>query len=208
LSKRKGLPIGLLGISEESIPKGKKGWCYFPLGKFDPEIGRNKWIKQKILAIEDIRDKRDVIVADEQGGCKEHTPVELSYQSRSGPYQRVTEDFPLPITAGIKPLLWKTVTATAAGNTPILTPVSGKKIRVHWFGLSNKHGADADVGLRFGGDGDIIHRYLLPASGGNVMANLLDACWQGDLDDVLYAYLAAAYATGIIFNIGYSEHII
>jgi len=198
--------VGMLGWSAEAISNGKWGYCWFPVGpKDDRYVGGRAWLRARVQAIEDVRESRDVILATEQQGVKEHTPVELSYEKAVGGFQRVTENFPLPVTMGSRAITYTTVKATAAGNTALVTPTSGKKVRVHWYSISNKQAAVVDVGMRFGTSGDIKHRYALAAEGGNVTANLTDAPWEGSVDEVLYAYLTAAYATGVYFTIGYTE---
>lgn len=198
--------LGMLGWSTEAISQGKWGFCWFPVGPKDEKYAHGRvWLRVKVLATEVVREKRDVIVADEQNGVKEHTPVELSYEKALGGFQRVTENYPLPVTAGSKAVTHVPLTATAAGNTLIATPSIGKKIRVHWYSISNDHNVTATVGMRFGSSGTIKHEYALAADGGNVIANLLDSNWEGAVDESLYAWLSAAYANGVYFNIGYSE---
>ncbi len=199
------LPVGLVGISCETIDNKKKGWCWFPVGEYDPKLRRVSWIRCEVTAIEDIRANRDVIIANDQEGCKEHTPVELSYQSRAGPYQRVTEDYPLPTTMGSKAITYADpVVCTALNYTTLIeAPGSGYRIRVHYFSISNAHAAAVTVGMRFG-TGNVKHRHTLAATGGNVNANLTDCCWEGGNNEALDAWLLAAYAGGVVFNIGYS----
>ena len=89
---------GMLGISVTAIEKGKHGYCLFPVGELHSGYaGGRVWEKVRIHTIEPVREKRDVIVADEQGGVKEHTPVEISYQDRTDAYQRVTLNNPFPV---------------------------------------------------------------------------------------------------------------
>lgn len=94
--------MGMLGMSLENITKGSRGFVMLPLGPRDLTMaGGRKWVKIKVTAMEDVREFRDVIVGNDQGEVKEHTPVELSYEKSpqgSGSYQRVGEDFPLPVT--------------------------------------------------------------------------------------------------------------
>ena len=201
------ITVGMQGISAESIASGKRGFCWFPIGKPDAAYhGGKAWVRVQIHAIEDIREQRDVIVADDQGGVKEHTPVELSYQSREGPYQRVTEDSPLPVTAASKAITHVTVVVPA--SLEIVKPSSSAvRIRVHYFAYSNPNAVIADVGMRFTASGDIAHRHHLPASGGNVNANLIDANWQGGDGETLYAAseIVAQPAVGVYVTIGYTE---
>ena len=198
--------MGMLGMSIDEIMMGKQGYVKLPLGVRDStKWGGRKWVRVKVTAMEDVRANRDIIVGNEQGDVKEHTPVELSYEKSEGGYQRAGEDHPLPVTAGTKPIPYARITATAIGNTVIATPSIGKKIKVHYYMISNAHAANADVGMRFGTDGDIKHNCLLAASGGNINANLIDSSWAGAVDEPLYAYLVAAYAGGVYFTVGYTE---
>ena len=97
------LKVGMLGLSIDAIDQGKWGYVYLPLGNRDTTFaGGRVWIRIKVRVIESVRAERDIIVANDQGEVKEHTPVELSYQTVTGitigSYQRVTEAYPLPIT--------------------------------------------------------------------------------------------------------------
>lgn len=189
------VPIGTLGISMEDIPQGNIGEAYFP--------SLNK--RMRIYAIEYIRKHRDIIIVGANNSAKEHSPVEISYETVTGRWQRVTEQYPLPTTMGTKAILYVTKLVTEAGNTLLVeAPGAGYKIRVHYFSYSNKHTASVDVAMRFGSSGDLKHRHVLAADGGNVNANLTDCCWEGGENEALYAYLAATYANGVIFNVGYT----
>lgn len=200
------LSIGLTGVSLEAISQDDWGYCKFPVGPKDERFkGGRVWVPVKVVAIEPVRERREVTVYDDQKGIKEATPVELSYELAEGGYQRAGEDHPLPVTAGSKVVNYVTKEATTSGNTAIVAPSNGKKIRVHYFSISNKHTVLADVGMRFGTSGTITHKFGLAAGGGTVTANLLDACWEGAVDETLYAYLAAAYANGVYFTVGYTE---
>lgn len=204
--KHAPLKVGMLGLSVDTINQGEWGYVYLPLGPRDATVaGGREWVRFKVRALEAIRAERDIIVANAQGDIKEHTPVELSYEKSEGGFQRVTEDFPLPTTAGSKAITYVTVEATASGNTALVTPTSGKKVRVHYFSYSNKDGVVADVGMRFGSTGDIKHRFVLAASGGSMNANLVDANWEGSIGESLYAYLDEAHTDPIYVTVGYSE---
>ncbi len=199
--------IGMMGFSLEDVTKGTKGYVNMPLGARDStKWGGRRWVRVKLTAMEDVRANRDIIIGNNQGEFKEHTPVELSYGKSEGTgYQRVTEDYPLPVTTSSRSMLIKSVTATDSGDTTIVSPSAGNKIRVHYFSFSNAHGALATVGLKFGTGGDVIHRFALPASGGAANGNFVDATCEGIIDQVLYVNLAAAYASGVYVTIVYSE---
>lgn len=187
--------IGTIGLSLEDIPVGCMGEAYFPT------LG----IRTRVYAVEYIRKNRDIIIVGANNAAKEHSPVEISYETVAGIWQRVTETHPLPTTMGSKAVMYKTILATKGGNTEIVKPSSGKKVRVHYFCYSNRHTTNVDVGMRFGEDGDIQHRALLAPDGGTVNANLTDACWEGGKNETLYAYLSADYSEGVYFTVGYTE---
>jgi len=193
LSEEK-VPIGTLGVSLEDIDVGEVGEAYFP----------DLNLRAQVYAVENIRKYRDIIVVGANNQAKEHSPVELSYETVEHKWQRVTEEYPLPVTMS-KPREHVTVKVTAAGNTEIVTPSPGKKIRVHYFAYSNKHPFSADIGLRFGDNGKIVHRHVLPGDGGNVNANLTDANLEGGVGETLYAYADDAYSDGVYVTVVYSE---
>lgn len=197
--------MGMLGMSIEDIDKGTKGYVKLPVGPRDPIMaGGRKWVKLKVTAMEDVRAFRDIIVGNDQGEVKEHTPVELSYEKHIGGYQRVGEDNPLPMTMGSRAISYVTLTCTTLGNTELIpAPNLGKKIRVVFIGYSNTHGAMATVGIRFSTLGTVIQEYGLAPSGGNVTGNLTDCCVEGTDGQPLEAWLSAGYAGGVIFNVGY-----
>jgi hypothetical protein len=92
--------MGMLGMSLEDITSSTKGYVRLPVGPRDLTMaGGRKWVKLKVMAMEDVREFRDVIVGNEQGEVKEHTPVELSYELATGGYQRVGELNPLPVVS-------------------------------------------------------------------------------------------------------------
>jgi hypothetical protein len=203
------LVVGMLGWSAQAISKGKSGKVWFPVGKIDPSfIGGRKWVKLRVTALEDVREKRDIIVADEELNVKEHTPVELSYQTTAGPFQRVTETTPLPVTPKNDTATYITITVTAQGATPLVTPsVATKKIRVRYFCYSNAGVLQSDCSLTFdqtGAVGNLRHRAALAPNGGVVNANLIYA-WEGADGQTLYAFLQAANANGVHVTIGYTE---
>lgn len=195
LGDKSQLKIGQFGYSLDIISVDKRGPCYFGGVRYDVKAGTDirKWAEVVVITL-----------------TPEPTVIEtwgvfpLSYGLIAGGFRTVGENTPLPVTAGSKAITHVPITATAAGNTVIVTPTGGKKIRVHWYSMSNDHNVTATVGMRFG-SGTIMHEYALAADGGNVIANLLDATWEGAVDEPLYAWLSAAYANGVYFNIGCSE---
>ena len=76
---------------------------------------------------------------------------------------------------------------TAAGNTIVKTPTSGKKVRVKDIFIWNASGADRWVGLRFGWTGDLIFPALLPDKTG-FTKNIIGGNLQGATDETLYLY--------------------
>jgi hypothetical protein len=154
--------------------------------------------------MEDVRANRDIIVGNEQGEVKEHTPVELSYEKTAGGYQRVGEDNPLPVTTGSRARAFVTMTVSTIGDTQILAPQSDHKLVIHYICISSIDVAVADIRFRFG-TGASTHRFGVAANGGTANANLTDCAWEGGIDEALIATLAAALATGVYVTIGYTE---
>ena len=198
------LPVGSLGIVAEPIHKDKWGDAFI---HYIPEVPGTKATigTHKVQALEDIRAQRDIIIVSANNGAIEHTPQELKYMTRAETWQRVDEDHPLPMTANSRPATHTPITVTAAGNTLLRTPASGKRIRLVWYKISNAHGANVDVGMRFGVAGTISHRTFLVAAGGNTQHNLSGAPWQGAINEQLFAWAAGAYVGGVYFSIAYHE---
>jgi hypothetical protein len=186
--------IGTTGIALEHIDAGKTGEAYIPALKK----------RVRVYAVEEIRKNRDIIIVGANNSAQEHTPTELKYETWQQTWERVGEAYPLPVTMGSRPVTYITVKATSSGNTKIVEPPTGMKVRVHWYGYSNAHSSLADVGMRFGEDGEVKHRYALAAEGGNLTANLTDAPWEEGAGLTLYAYLSAAYSGGVYFTVGYT----
>jgi len=86
-----------------------------------------------------------------------------------------------------------TLNATASGNTAIVTPTSGKAIRVYYIHFSNRDTVNASprVGLRFTTTGTIYFSSTLAATG-MINANLLPHYWEGAVNEALYVNLSAA----------------
>lgn len=64
--------IGLIGMSDAAISVGKRGYCYFPIGKEDPTYrGGRVWKRVKVTAIDDIHANSDVVVVDNQKNVRE-----------------------------------------------------------------------------------------------------------------------------------------
>jgi hypothetical protein len=187
--------IGTTGIALEHIDAGETGEAYIPALKK----------RVRVYAVEEIRKNRDIIIVGANNSAQEHTPTELKYETWQQTWERVGEPHPLPVTMGSRAVTYITVKVTASGNTELVKPSSGKKIRVHYFAYSNRHTTNVDVGMRFGPDGGIKHRVLLAADGGSFNANLTDAPWEGSVDETLYAYMEDTYSEGVYFTIGYTE---
>ena len=196
LGAKSKLKIGQFGYSLDIISLDKHGPCYFEGVRYDVKAGTDirKWAEVIVITL-----------APEPTVIETTGIFPLSYELTAGGFRTVAENFPLPVTTGTKAITYTTIEATASGNTEIIAPTKGKKIRVHYFAYSNEHSALATVGMRFGDSGDIKHTARLAADGGNFNANLIDACWDGAVDEALNANLAAAYAGGIYFTVGYTE---
>jgi len=78
-------------------------------------------------------------------------------------------------------------TATASGDTAIVTPPAGFSIRVKLIDIWNNGTSDTTVGLRFG-TGTIRFKHKLSPNTGFII-NLVCANWQGDADEALYINL-------------------
>ena len=200
LGDKNKLKIGQFGYSLDIIALDKKGPCYFDGVRYDVKAGT------------DIRKWAEVIVITL---TPEPTVIEtwgvfpLSYELAAGGYKTVGANFPLPVTAGSRAISVISIEATALGTTEIIAPSSPTaKIRVHYFLVSNKHATVADVALTFKSSPaatDLKFRMGVPADGGTVPSNIIDCNWEGATGETLYAYLTAAYATGVYFTVGYTE---
>jgi hypothetical protein len=172
------LPIGTLGVALEEIPVGKTGEAYFPERK----------LRTRIYAVEHIRRYRDIIIIGANNAAKEHSPVEISYETVEHTWQRVTQEYPLPVDGAYA--LPASVTAMAAGPTLVKAPSSGKKLRVKYIEVFNSYTASITVDLRFTITGTAhFKKCLAPQTGFN--ANLIGCNWVGGKDEGLYINLSA-----------------
>lgn len=200
------IEIGMMGFSLEDVLQGRRGYVIMPLGARDStKWGGRKWVRTKLTAMEDVRTNRDIIVGNEQGEFKEHTPVELSYEKGEGGYQRVGENYPLPVTVNSVPITYTSAIATLIGSTLLITPEGTKKVRVFFFSYSNADNNQSVCGLRFTTLGSIKHRYSLAANGGASAANIVSCPWDGGEGEALYIVLDAANASGVYVTVGYAE---
>lgn len=200
--------IGMKGISLQAITQGKRGDVALPVGARDStRDGGRVWEKIKLTAFESVRENQEIVVCNEQGEIKESAGLELSFRQVSGYYEEIGEETPMPVTNCSKAINHYNQMLTAQGFTELIKPSEGKKIRVHWYSISNAHGADVRVGMNWDGvdTTTLKHRYYLAAQGGAVAPNILDAAWEGKKDEILYGYLSVACADGVYFNIGYVE---
>ena len=191
-----------MGVALTATAEGEFGRALF-----EKEPGSGVYYEFEIKAIEYVREHHEVWVIDNDNGITEHTPQELRSETVGGVPYRVTDVNPLPVTMSKdgNVITFVTIKATASGNTKIVEPNTGKKIRVTYFSYANKHTTLADVGMRFGDTGDIKHRVALAANGLPFNANLLDCNWEGEADEVLNAYCDGAYTDGVYFTVGYKE---
>jgi hypothetical protein len=190
------LKVGQYGYSLEAISNGKRGEVYVNGDRVVLKAGADirKWAEVIIITI-----------------VPEPTVIEtwgvfpLSYELDAGGYQTVGQSTPLPVTMSKAVTFPASKLCTASGNTELIAaPASGQKIRVHYISYSNKQTSAAEVAVRCGASGDIVHRHLLAAQGGNITINLTDANLECDNAEALYAYLYADYSTGVIVTVGYS----
>lgn len=172
----------MLGLSINTIAVGKWDFVWMPIGIRDSTMaGGRVWVRVRMQAIEAIREQREIIVCNDQLGIKEHTPVELSYQTTAGPYQRVTEVYPLPVTFG-QHTKWGSYEYTAAAtrsdiasllSSPhSLTPTSGYTLIIENILLFADAASDVTIE---GGDGTTyyaIYKAYLGAGGGSNIFNL------------------------------------
>ena len=182
--------MGMLGMSLEDIADGKQGWVKLPIGPRNTTMwGGREWIRIKVTAMENVRANRDIIVGNDQGEVKEHTPVELSFEKAVGGYQRVGENYPLPVDgAYAKPA---SIRATSSGNTEVKAPAGGKKLRIKYIEVFNSGAANVIVYLMFTTTGTAhFTKNLAVQTGFN--ANLIGCNWQGGVNEVLYVNLDAA----------------
>jgi hypothetical protein len=196
-----------MGVCLQNIPEGEFGTALF-----EKVPGSGGYSEFEVKAIEYVREHHEIWVVDNNNGVAEHTPQEVRSETAAGVPYRVTDKNPLPVTMGKDGNVRETWsdTLTVAGNNVVVTPSSGKKIRVYYFSYSNAHNTMADVGIRFDAVGSVAstnrkHRFSLAANGGAVNANLTDSSWEGEVDETLYVYLGAGYSGGVHVTVAYSE---
>lgn len=185
------IKMGMLGMSLEEIAAGKQGWVKLPLGVRDPTSwGGREWIRVKVTAYETVRATRDIIVANEQGEVKEHTPAEISYEKAEGGYERVGENYPLPTGGGAAEPFYKQ--ATASGPTEVLTLADKtKQLVIKVLMVFNSGAAAITVYLRDGSTGTARFQATLAANTGYAL-NLTGAHWKLTAGNSLYINLSAA----------------
>lgn len=193
-------PIGSDGIALETKAAGEKCQCYF-----------EGYDIVEVLCREQVREKSHVLIIDGQRGAREGSPEEIKFLvTATGTFFNVTSVNPFPVTMG-----WPTnritappLIAVAAGTTIIIAaPAANQRIVVHYFSISNAHAVAVDVALTFDAGGavpNLRHRHTLAPAGGNALANLTDCVYQGGAGQGLFAWLAAPYVGGVVFNIVYS----
>lgn len=94
----------------------------------------------------------------------------------------------------IRELTPYTGTATASGDTTILTPASGKKIRVYFFEANNGGAADITAYFKFGsgGTGKELGKTLIAKNGGGFARSLVNNYFEGAADEVLKINLSSS----------------
>lgn len=195
-------PIGAEGYALETFEDGEKGNVFITT---PPEhLG-----EYEVIARGEIRERAHVIIIDGNRGCREGSPEEIKFlRNKTGRFYNADEDVPYPVRMSSRGILHATIIATALGATAIVpAPGAAKKIRVHYFSISNRHAAGVDVAMTYDATASVAnlrHRHFLAALGGNVTVNLADASWDGGNNEGLFAWLVAAYAGGVIFNVAYT----
>lgn len=81
---------------------------------------------------------------------------------------------------------------TASGNTTLVTPAAGTRVRLKAFMFVNNGASVVQAGLRFGATGTIFFFGDVAADGGARAMNLIDAYLEGAVDELLIANLSAA----------------
>jgi len=76
---------------------------------------------------------------------------------------------------------------TAAGNTVVKTPATGKKVRIKDIFIWNASGEDRWVGLRFGWTGELIFPTLL-SDKSSFGKNVIGGNLEGNVNETLYLY--------------------
>jgi len=193
-----------MGIALANIEEGKFGWGLF---EKPTEIGSGQYHEFEIKAIEYVRLRHEIWVVDSNNGVTEHTPQELRSEDVAGIPYRITDEAPLPVTMGKHGVTYiDSVLITAANATELIAaPVSGYKLRIHYVSFSNKHTAVIDAALSEKTDGtELKFRTVLAPEGGNTDKNLTDSNWDLTVVTALQYYPQAAYAGGVVVNIGYS----
>jgi len=193
------LKVGAIGYSLNTINQDKRGFCYFDGERHEVKAGSyvRKWAEVILIT-----------TVPEPTVIETWSVFPLSYELADGGFQTVGVNTPLPVTGGSRAITVKTIEVTAVDTTEIIAPSSGKKIRVHFFLYSNKHTTVASVALTFKESpetDDLKYRAALAADGGAIPCNLFDCNLEGEVDETLYAYAAAAYAGGVFVTVGYSE---
>lgn len=100
------------------------------------------------------------------------------------------------------PELYASGVTASSGNTTVLTPTSGKRLRV--FYLSYNPASAVEVAFRFGASGPLFLRNNL-TQGGSVIAKDCGPvrCLEGAVDESLILYLSGAVST--VWNVFYLE---
>jgi len=92
--------------------------------------------------------------------------------------------------------------ATLSGNTEIVSVSAGKKLRIKYMAIWNNGAGSVTVALRLTSTGTLRHKKKVAAESG-WMVNLIDANWEGAVDEDLFINLSDAGT--ISYDIGYQE---
>lgn len=173
------LELGMTGVSLAPIAKDDQGWAFI----YD--------LKQqvKVVALEDVRLHRELLVVELPNHVLEHTPEELKYETKEKTWERVGEEHPLPCGGGYATPA--SIQATASGNTEVIAPSgAAKKLKIKDIFVFNSGAASITVYLRDGAAGDARFQGTL-APNTFISKNLTGCNWKLTAGNSLYVNLSA-----------------
>ncbi|HEX4843182.1 MAG TPA: hypothetical protein VFV57_05885 [Limnobacter sp.] len=135
------------------------------------------------------------------------TPPSIAGTGVRGWLRAIYEKLTGGVTVGNAGVSTKAINTSTAGNTVVVTPSSGKAVRLWWYNIT----ADADntakvvSGLRFGAAGAFIYRSSLSKYGQGTAHSFKsgNSYVQGAVDEALFVNLDVAQL--VYVNIDYEE---